>query len=90
MVVGFGAHGGRGRCYLLWQDFVSCISKAGKASMDVCQNEREDYLECLHHYKLVRMLVLIPLKTISYSFSSSSSSPFSSGSALRDYPEAEG
>ena len=54
MVTGYGARGGRGRCFFLWQDFMKCISQAGKVSLDVCHAEREDYLECLHHNKLVR------------------------------------
>ena len=33
---------------------MKCISQAGKVSLDVCHAEREDYLECLHHNKLVR------------------------------------
>ena len=53
MVSGHGARGGRGRCYTLWRDFVTCLTKAGTTSMDVCQPEREDYMECLHHNKLV-------------------------------------
>lgn len=52
MVTGYGARGGRGRCFFLWQDFMKCISQAGKVSLDVCHAEREDYLECLHHNKL--------------------------------------
>ena len=79
MVVGFGAHGGRGRCFLLWQDFLRCISDSGKVSMDICQNQREDYLECLHHHKLVRGLfennLLLPSSFSSYSTSSSSLPP---------------
>lgn len=53
MVSGYGARGGRGRCFSLWQDFMRCISDAGKVSLDVCHSQREDYLECLHHHKLV-------------------------------------
>ena len=56
MVSGHGARGGRGRCYTLWRDFVTCLTKAGTTSMDVCQPEREDYMECLHHNKLVGAL----------------------------------
>ena len=53
MVSGHGARGGRGRCFVLWQDFMKCISDSGRISLDVCQNQREDYIECLHHRKLV-------------------------------------
>lgn len=53
MVSGYGAKGGRGRCYTLWQDFISCTTKHGTYGIGVCQNERDDYMECLHHKKLV-------------------------------------
>ncbi len=45
--------GGRGRCYTLWRDFMACLAKHDTVSLKVCHNEREDYLECLHHSKLV-------------------------------------
>lgn len=37
----------------MWQEFLKCVSDQGSYGMNVCQNEREDYLECLHHTKLV-------------------------------------
>lgn len=54
MVSGQGNKGGRGRCFDIWQDFVKCMVKSGTFSTKACQPEREDYLECLHHQKLVR------------------------------------
>ena len=53
MVSGHGARGGRGRCFTLWKDFMSCVAQQGSYGFNVCQSEREDYLECLHHTKLV-------------------------------------
>lgn len=53
MVTGHGARGGRGRCFAMWQEFMKCITDGGTVSLDVCQLQREDYLECLHHQKLV-------------------------------------
>ena len=55
MVTGYGVDGTRGRCYTLWMDFMACAAKRGSYGADVCQNEREDYLECLHHAKLVSL-----------------------------------
>ncbi len=57
MVSGHGVKGGRGRCFTLWQDFVGCMSRHGSISIGVCQEYREDYMECLHHMKLVRWLL---------------------------------
>ena len=56
MVSGHGVKGGRGRCYGLWQDFVACMDRHKSTSLGVCQHQREDYLECLHHPKLVSRL----------------------------------
>lgn len=53
MVTGHGWNGGRGRCYTLWRDFMVCATRHGSYGPGVCQNEREDYIECLHHRKLV-------------------------------------
>ena len=53
MVVGYGFIRGRGRCFTLWKDFMTCAEKHGTYGANVCQAEREDYLECLHHTKLV-------------------------------------
>ena len=54
MVSGHGFKGyGRGRCYTLWQDFMACITKHHSYGAGICQLEREDYIECLHHGKLV-------------------------------------
>lgn len=55
MVLGYGFQGGKGRCYNLWMDFVSCIDKARYDSYKDCKCQREDYYECLHQTKLVRV-----------------------------------
>ena len=33
---------------------MKCTERHGSIGMGVCQLEREDYIECLHHKKLVR------------------------------------
>lgn len=53
MVVGYGFNRGRGRCYTLWRDFMACAEKHRSYGANVCHAEREDYIECLHHTKLV-------------------------------------
>ncbi len=54
MVSGHGVRGGRGRCFTLWRDFMSCAERRGTYGAGVCQEERADYMECLHGSKLVR------------------------------------
>ncbi|KJE92697.1 hypothetical protein CAOG_03612 [Capsaspora owczarzaki ATCC 30864] len=49
MASGFGAFGGRGRCFPLWSDFVDCARDATQPMQ--CAAQTEDYLECLHHVK---------------------------------------
>lgn len=55
MVSGHGVRGGRGRCFTLWRDFMKCVESAGSAGSGVCPEQREDYMECLHHAKLVNV-----------------------------------
>lgn len=51
---GRGAKGGRGRCYGLWSAFSACAEQHSKYKFqNECRIEREDYIECLHHTKLV-------------------------------------
>jgi len=54
MVSGYGVHGGKGRCYQFWQDFVQCMNanKAGGVNAYACKPQHSDYIECLHHSKL--------------------------------------
>ncbi len=57
MVHGYGKNGGRGRCYVFWRDLLMCVQQAEYANKDhtkQCELDREDYIECLHHKKLVR------------------------------------
>lgn len=56
MVTGYGFRGGRGRCYTLWMDFMACAERHRSYGANVCQAEREDYIECLHHTKLAARL----------------------------------
>lgn len=56
MVTGHGFYGGRGRCYSLWMDYMACATKHGSYGRGVCQLEKEDYDECLHGKKLVRVI----------------------------------
>ena len=32
---------------------MGCVEQVGRTSLDVCQAQREDYMECLHNTKLV-------------------------------------
>ena len=51
---GPGLDGNRPRCAPFWDDFFACVVRVGRNDQWVqCQNFREDYLECLHHKKLV-------------------------------------
>ena len=57
MVSGYGAGGGRGRCYSFWQDFCKCVETNGMAkSGEACWRQWDDYLECLHQRKTVGWL----------------------------------
>ena len=57
MAEGPGLSGNRPRCAPFWDDFLACVVKVGPNDQWVqCQNYREDYLECLHHKKLVSLL----------------------------------
>jgi NADH dehydrogenase (ubiquinone) Fe-S protein 5 len=49
MASGVGVNGGRGRCYALWLDFTRCLADAD--SPNECKDNRDDYIECLHHRK---------------------------------------
>ena len=54
MAEGPGLAGNRPRCAPFWDDFLACVLRVGPNDQWVqCQNYREDYLECLHHKKLV-------------------------------------
>ena len=57
MAEGPGLSGNRPRCAPFWDDFLACVVRVGRNDQWVqCQNYREDYLECLHHKKLVSLL----------------------------------
>ncbi len=58
MVTGQGVRGGRGRCFTLWRDFMTCAAQRGSYGPGVCQEQREDYMECLHRSKLVIIIQL--------------------------------
>ncbi|CEP10162.1 hypothetical protein [Parasitella parasitica] len=49
MASGFGLDGGRGRCFHFWQEFNKCYATADLPQQ--CLDQRDDYLECLHHTK---------------------------------------
>merc|ERR1712189_55931 len=50
---GVGLHGGTTRCYRFYQELMECGRVAGPNDHYFkCQNEREDYIECLHQKKL--------------------------------------
>jgi NADH dehydrogenase (ubiquinone) Fe-S protein 5 len=49
MASGYGLHGGRGRCYPMWQDFAKCYAQADRP--EDCTLQAEDYYECLTRSK---------------------------------------
>ncbi|OSX77019.1 hypothetical protein BU14_0165s0013 [Porphyra umbilicalis] len=54
---GVGTRGTSGRCYSLWMDYSQCVDDA--AVPTACLDVRDDYIECLHHYKeFMRMKVV--------------------------------
>ncbi|KAI8070901.1 hypothetical protein BC940DRAFT_331323 [Gongronella butleri] len=57
MASGFGNDGGRGRCFHFWQEFNKCYVSASVPQQ--CVNERDDYLECLHHTKEIARITRI-------------------------------
>jgi NADH dehydrogenase (ubiquinone) Fe-S protein 5 len=62
MVHGYGKNGGRGRCFIFWQDLLTCVQHANAANIDhmkECEPQREDYIECLHHKKLYDRISVI-------------------------------
>jgi NADH dehydrogenase (ubiquinone) Fe-S protein 5 len=54
MASGVGVNGGTGRCYSLWLDFTACLADAETPAQ--CGDNREDYIECLHHRKEISRL----------------------------------
>ncbi|GAA5810520.1 hypothetical protein MFLAVUS_003943 [Mucor flavus] len=57
MASGFGLDGGRGRCFHFWQEFNKCYASADLPQQ--CLDQRDDYLECLHHTKEFARITLI-------------------------------
>ena len=54
MVVGTGFQGGTTRCYYFWLDFLKCLERQpSKYPLRICQEEREDYIECIQLKKQV-------------------------------------
>lgn len=43
---------------------MKCVAKEGSYGMKVCQDQREDYMECLHHTKLVRFVISLRIFNI--------------------------
>ncbi|KAI9145761.1 hypothetical protein BKA69DRAFT_464367 [Paraphysoderma sedebokerense] len=52
MASGYGLSGGRPRCFPFWQDFQKCYISADNPQQE-CGIYKEDYFECLHHFKEV-------------------------------------
>ena len=42
---------------------MKCVAQQGSYAMNVCQEERDDYMECLHHTKLVSGPYKVPVHT---------------------------
>ncbi|KAG5176409.1 NADH-ubiquinone oxidoreductase-like protein [Tribonema minus] len=49
MSSGFGVRGGVGRCYPIFSALNQCIAQAD--NREDCSDFRDDYFECLHHFK---------------------------------------
>ena len=66
---GPGLDGNRPRCAPFWDDFFACVVKNGRNEQwALCKEQREDFMECLHHKKLVRfsfifLFLWVTLKT---------------------------
>lgn len=58
MASGFGITGKKGRCYDVWMDFSDCMSHCAMPAE--CTSRRDDYFECLHHRKEVRLCFRFP------------------------------
>lgn len=54
MASGIGVNGGTGRCYSLWLGFTECMKDAAMPAD--CADNREDYIECLHHRKEIKRM----------------------------------
>jgi len=61
MSSGFGLRGGIGRCYPFWAEYKECLQQdTDKKAGEVCNFQREDYFECLHHrreHEMVRKVM---------------------------------
>ncbi|KAJ1873164.1 Maturation and nuclear export of 40S ribosomal subunits interacting protein [Coemansia sp. RSA 990] len=50
MASGIG-HKGTNRCFPFWEDFQQCYFSSKEKTRADCMPARDDYLECLHHFK---------------------------------------
>ncbi|KAJ1645312.1 hypothetical protein LPJ64_003088 [Coemansia asiatica] len=50
MASGIG-YRGTNRCFPFWEDFQQCYFSSKQESRSDCVGARDDYLECLHHFK---------------------------------------
>merc|ERR1712187_897926 len=58
MASGYGLNGGPSRCYGFWQEVLGCYvvnAGEGETGKKQCMPALEDYYECLHHRKEVRL-----------------------------------
>ncbi|KAJ2616794.1 hypothetical protein H4S08_000630 [Coemansia sp. RSA 1365] len=42
---------GTNRCFPFWEDYQQCYFSSNDKTHSDCSPAREDYLECLHHFK---------------------------------------
>ncbi|OMJ20760.1 NADH dehydrogenase [ubiquinone] iron-sulfur protein 5-B [Smittium culicis] len=50
MASGFG-YNGQNRCFPFWQDFEKCYILSPQDNKSECRAKKDDYMECLHHFK---------------------------------------
>ncbi|ORX73648.1 hypothetical protein DL89DRAFT_319407 [Linderina pennispora] len=63
MASGLG-YRGTNRCFPFWEDFQQCYFSSKEKGHADCVPARDDYLECLHHFKEIARVRAI--KSVEY------------------------
>lgn len=58
MSSGIGLFTDKGRCHPFWQEFLRCKSTSDDPRKE-CTDFIDDYMECLHHTKEVRIQFIV-------------------------------